>query len=105
MSLQTFVTTKFVSLQNVCCYKGCVALKFASPQMACRYNVCVLLKVVLVVLQCLWTRSFESEEIVQYHFSDINWAQGQNMSHLINCQCINGYLKTLVRKLKLVSCF
>ena len=52
-----------------------------------------------------WTRSFESEEIVQYHFSDINWAQGQNMSHLINCQCINGYLKTLVRKLKLVSCF
>ena len=53
----------------------------------------------------LRTRSFESEEIVQYHFSDINWAQGQNMSHLINCQCINGYLKTLVRKLKLVSCF
>ena len=53
----------------------------------------------------LWTHSFESEEIVQYHFSDINWAQGQNMSHLINCQCINGYLKTLVRKLKLVSCF
>ena len=52
-----------------------------------------------------WTRSFESEEIVQYHFSDINWAQGQNMSHLINCQCINGYLKTLDRKLKLVSCF
>ena len=52
-----------------------------------------------------WTRSFESEEIVQYHFSDINWAQGQNMSHLINCQCINGYLKTLVRKLKLVSRF
>ena len=41
----------------------------------------------------LWTRSFESEEIVQYHFSDINWAQGQNMSHLINRQCINGYLK------------
>ena len=31
----------------------------------------------------LWTHSFESEEIVQYHFSDINWAQGQNMSHLI----------------------
>ena len=52
-----------------------------------------------------WTRSFESEEIVQYHFLDINWAQGQNMSHLINCQCINGYLKTLVRKLKLISCF
>ena len=52
-----------------------------------------------------WTRSFESEEIVPYHFSDINWAQGQNMSHLINCQCINGCLKTLGSKLKLVSCF
>ena len=51
------------------------------------------------------TRSFESEEIVPYHFSDINWAQGQNMSHLINCQCINGCLKTLGSKLKLVSCF
>ena len=38
-----------------------------------------------------------------YHFSDINWAQGQNMSHLINCQCINGCLKTLGSKLKLVS--
>ena len=58
-----------------------------------------------VVLCSKWTRSFESEEIVPYHFSDINWAQGQNMSHLINCQCINGCLKTLGRKLKLVSCF
>ena len=27
-------------------------------------------------LSLRWTRSFESEEIVQYHFSDINWAQG-----------------------------
>lgn len=53
----------------------------------------------------LRTRSFESEEIVPYHFSDINWAQGQNISHLINCQCINGCLKTLGSKLKLVSCF
>ena len=51
------------------------------------------------------TCSFESEEIVPYHFSDINWVQGQNMSHLINCQCINGCLKTLSSKLKLVSCF
>ena len=42
----------------------------------------------MVIIACcqldastLWTRSVESEEKRQYHFSDINWAKGQNISH------------------------